>query len=317
MGRILIVDDSSTVRLKLRKAVAALGHESLAVEDGPTALATLREQAFDTVLLDILMPGMDGFEVLEHLKADPETKGIPVIVISALSETMGSVVRAMDLGAEDFLPKDFALDLLKSRLTASVEKNLRRVAAPSVSIRGATAEDIPMLLSLINTAGGGIPLQTWRHSAAPGQGPWDRGRALMLDPAAAIHIGNCWIAETRVGGLGAMVIYPTPHGGTTQAAKFPEYLAPDEELEAEAHGTAHVAYLCTVDSSRGQGIGSALLRFADDRRTDKGLSLVVASANYGARALYQRHGFSEVARRAMLDVDGKTNGQEWILMLKG
>lgn len=316
MGRILIVDDSSTVRLKLRKAVAAVGHESLAVPDGPAALAALRAEAFDTVLLDILMPGMDGYEVLETAKADPATRDIPVIVISALSDTMENVVRAMRLGAEDFLPKDFALDLLKSRLTASVEKNLRRVAAPKVTIRSAAEGDIPMFLGLINTAGGGFPLRTWQETASPGQGPWDRGRQMMLDAHEDIHLGNCWIAETPVGGLGAMVLYTAPWKGSAKAAKFPDYLIPEEELEAEANGTAYIAYLCTVDSSRGQGIGSALLRFAETRRTKAGLSLVVASANYGARALYQRHGFTEAARRAMVNIDGLSAGQDWILMVK-
>lgn len=316
MGRILVVDDSSTVRMKLTKAVKTLGHEVFAVADGQAALQALTERAYDTVLLDIIMPGMDGFEVLEALKAEPSTKDIPVIVISALSDTMTSVVRAMQLGAEDFLPKNFELDLLKSRLNASVERNLRRTAAPDILIRPATPDDIPMFLSLINTAGAGLPLEIWRRSAEPGQSPWDRGRAEMLNPNLDVYYGNCWIAETQVGGIGALVLYVPPKQSNSGSDTPASFNIPTEELEAEAHGTAHVAYLCTVDSSRGQGIGSALLRFAETRRTPLGLTLIVSSVNYGARALYQRHGYCETMRRPMILANGTTNGHTWILMKK-
>ncbi|MBC2834554.1 GNAT family N-acetyltransferase [Paragemmobacter straminiformis] len=316
MGRILVVDDSSTVRLKLTKAVRTLGHEVFAVADGLAALKAVNEQDYDTVLLDIMMPGMDGFEVLEAVKSEPRTKDIPVIVISALSDTMTSVVKAMELGAEDFLPKNFELDLLKSRLTASVEKSLKRMAAPQISVRAAAPDDIPILLSLINTAGAGLPLEIWRSTAAEGQSAWDKGRADMLDDALDVHYGNCWIAETPVGGLGAMVLYVPPRQSNPGNAGAASFMGPLEELECAAHGTAHVAYLCTVDSARGQGIGSALLRFAESRRTEQGLTLVVASSNYGARALYQRHGYSETMRRPMILANGHVNGHDWILMRK-
>jgi CheY-like chemotaxis protein len=124
-GRILIVDDSKTVRLKLRKAVEALGNQAFAVSDGQAALDTLKDTAIDVVLLDILMPVMDGFEVLKTLKSTRQTKDIPVIVISGLDE-MSSVVRAIELGAEDFLPKDFEPTLLNARLSACIEKKRLR-----------------------------------------------------------------------------------------------------------------------------------------------------------------------------------------------
>jgi CheY-like chemotaxis protein/GNAT superfamily N-acetyltransferase len=262
-----------------------------------------------------MMPGMDGFEVLETLKADRRTRDIPVIVISALSDTMTSVVKAMDLGAEDFLPKNFDLDLLRSRLTASVEKSQRRLA-PAVTIRAAMPDDIPMLLSLINTAGAGIPFETWRRTAGPGQSPWERGRCDMMDPATDVHYGSCWIAETPTGGLGAMVLVVPPTTVNTGGASTFDFLVPLKQLEAEAAGTTHVSYLCTVDSARGQGIASALLRFAEVRRVATGLSLVVASSNYVARALYQRHGYKEAGRRPLIPIKGQSDGHEWILMRK-
>ncbi|MFN4140952.1 response regulator [Aestuariivirga sp.] len=125
-GRILVVDDSATVRLKLKKAVETLGHEGVAVGGGAEALKQLSASPFDLVLLDILMPEMDGFAVLEVLKSSPKTRDIPVIVISALDEEMASVVRAIELGAEDFLPKEFELPLLEARVSTCIEKKRLR-----------------------------------------------------------------------------------------------------------------------------------------------------------------------------------------------
>ncbi|CAN7688716.1 response regulator [Devosia sp. LjRoot16] len=125
-GTVLIVDDSAMVRTKLSKAVEALGYAADAVGSGAEALKRLGGAAFDVVLLDIVMPEMDGFEVLKALKASTRTRDLPVIVISALDEEMSSVVKAIELGAEDFLPKDFEVALLRARLSTSVEKKRLR-----------------------------------------------------------------------------------------------------------------------------------------------------------------------------------------------
>jgi CheY-like chemotaxis protein len=314
MGRILIVDDSSTVRLKLSRAAETLGHESRAVADGSEALSAMRDMAFDAVLLDIVMPGMDGFEVLAAAKSDPRTRDIPVIIVSGLSDTMSSVVKAMELGAADFLPKSFELPLLKGRLLACMDRNLARQAAAEVSIRAATLDDIPMLVSMINTAGAGIPLQSWRRACSNGQNPWDKGRELMLDERADIYYGNSWIAQTPSGGLGGLVLYLAPKVNASDDTSG--CFKPIKELEDEAAGTAHVSYLCTIDTWRGQGIGSALLRFSESRRGPKGMSVIVAGSNSGARALYRRFGYVEQSRRPMVMPDGRTGSDAWILMLK-
>ncbi|AZO34722.1 MAG: response regulator [Mesorhizobium sp.] len=125
-GRILVVDDSAMVRIKLKKAVETLGHEAVAVESGAAALDQTAGAPFDLVLLDIMMPEMDGFEVLKRLKSSAKTRDLPVIVISALDEEMNSVVHAIELGAEDFLPKDFELALLKARVATCIEKKRLR-----------------------------------------------------------------------------------------------------------------------------------------------------------------------------------------------
>lgn len=125
-GRVLIVDDSAMVRTKLTKAVEALGYAAETVGSGAEALQLLSGTSFDVVLLDIVMPDMDGFEVLQALKSSARTRDLPVIVISALDEEMSSVVKAIELGAEDFLPKDFEVALLRARLATGIEKKRLR-----------------------------------------------------------------------------------------------------------------------------------------------------------------------------------------------
>jgi CheY-like chemotaxis protein len=119
---ILVVDDNSTNRMKMRLAVRNLGHSAEVAENGAVALQMLREGAFDAVLLDIVMPEVDGYEVLRTLKADENLRDIPVIVISSLDDEMDSVVKAIELGADDFLPKSFDPVLLKARLGSSLTK---------------------------------------------------------------------------------------------------------------------------------------------------------------------------------------------------
>jgi drug/metabolite transporter (DMT)-like permease/DNA-binding NarL/FixJ family response regulator len=124
--KILIVDDYRTNRLKMSAAVGVFGYETVEAADGVAALETLAHGEIDLVLLDIVMPGMSGFEVLQAMKADTRLRDIPVIIISALESQMQSVVNAIENGAEDFLPKDFEPALLKARLSACLEKKRLR-----------------------------------------------------------------------------------------------------------------------------------------------------------------------------------------------
>ncbi|MEM7253446.1 MAG: response regulator, partial [Pseudomonadota bacterium] len=98
---VLVVDDNSTSRIKMRLAVRALGHDVEVAEDGAKALDALRTRDFDAVLLDIVMPEVDGYDVLRSMKSDSTLRDIPVIVISALDDQTESVVQAIELGAED------------------------------------------------------------------------------------------------------------------------------------------------------------------------------------------------------------------------
>ena len=121
-ARILVVDDNRISGRKLMKAVKALGHQAEIVPSGADALARLRESPSDIVLLDILMPGMDGYAVLDAMKSDHALRDIPVIVVSSLEDEIGSVARAIELGAEDFLPKSFELTILRARINASLAR---------------------------------------------------------------------------------------------------------------------------------------------------------------------------------------------------
>lgn len=124
-GHILVVDDNRTNRIKLTRSLERQGHTVDTAEDGEHALQKLKSSPFDVVLLDIIMPVMDGFEVLERIKGDPDLRDIPVIVISALDETE-SAVRCIENGAEDFLPKTFDPVLLRARLNSSLGKKKLR-----------------------------------------------------------------------------------------------------------------------------------------------------------------------------------------------
>ncbi|MEW5956854.1 MAG: adenylate/guanylate cyclase domain-containing protein [Chloroflexota bacterium] len=120
-GHILVVDDHATNRLKLSLGLKKQGHTIGLAENGRQALDLLRAQPFDLVLLDIMMPEMDGYQVLEAMKADGRLRDIPVIIISAQNE-MKSVIKGIELGAEDYLPKSFDPVLLKARIEACLAR---------------------------------------------------------------------------------------------------------------------------------------------------------------------------------------------------
>ena len=123
---VLVVDDNEDNRYTLTRRLNRLGYANLTeAVDGRAALDALAADKFDLVLLDIMMPEMNGYEVLEHIKADMSLRDIPVIMISAVDE-MESVVRCIELGAEDYLSKPFNATLLKARVGASLDKKKLR-----------------------------------------------------------------------------------------------------------------------------------------------------------------------------------------------
>jgi sigma-B regulation protein RsbU (phosphoserine phosphatase) len=120
-GYILIVDDNEGNRDMLARQLLRQGHTVDTAVDGRDALARLRAAPFDLVLLDMMMPVLDGYGTLREIKDDPALRHLPVIMISALDE-LGSVVRCIERGAEDYLPKPFNPVLLRARIGAGLEK---------------------------------------------------------------------------------------------------------------------------------------------------------------------------------------------------
>jgi CheY-like chemotaxis protein len=127
LGRLLVVDDNEVNRDMLSRRLIRERYDVVQATNGREALEILEEENFDLVLLDIIMPEMDGFAVLERLRANPRWKDTPVIMISALDE-ITHVVRCIEMGAEDYLPKPFDPVLLRARLGAILERKRMREA---------------------------------------------------------------------------------------------------------------------------------------------------------------------------------------------
>jgi class 3 adenylate cyclase len=120
-GTILIADDDRVGRKLLQRLLEAEGHRVLAAADGREALDVFASDAVDVVLLDILMPELDGIATLERLKATPDAAFVPVVMISAIDE-VDSVVRCIEMGADDYLTKPFNPTLLRARISAGLAK---------------------------------------------------------------------------------------------------------------------------------------------------------------------------------------------------
>lgn len=124
-GTILVVDDNRVNSLLLGRGLEQQGHSVVFAENGREALDLVRGRDFDLMLLDVLMPELDGYQVLAELKLDPHLRDLPVVVTSSLDE-LDSVVRCIEMGAEDYLPKPINPVLLNARITASLEKKRLR-----------------------------------------------------------------------------------------------------------------------------------------------------------------------------------------------
>ena len=182
---ILVVDDDEENRELLARRLSREGHRVRMARDGLEALALLESEPVDLVLLDVMMPGLDGPAVLARLKQDPERRHIPVLMISALNET-ASVVRSIELGAEDYLPKPCDPVLLRARIGACLEKkrlrdqearHLAELAEWNRTLEQRVAEQVsqverlgrlkrffsPQLAELIVAGGADDPLRTHRR----------------------------------------------------------------------------------------------------------------------------------------------------------
>lgn len=144
-GQLLVVDDNRVNRLLLTRALEQHGHRVLNAENGKVAMGMLKAQHFDVLLLDIDMPEMNGFEVLEELLKDDNLRDLPVIMTSA-SDELDRVVKCIEMGAEDYLVKPLNPVLLRARVNASVEKKRLRDEQKKLFRTFATPEVAEQLL---------------------------------------------------------------------------------------------------------------------------------------------------------------------------
>ena len=152
-GTILVVEDNRVNSLLLSRGLEQQGHDVVLAEHGRAALDLLRSQDFDLMLLDVLMPELDGYQVLAELKQDPQHRDLPVIMTSSLDE-LDSVVRCVEMGAEDYLTKPINPVLLNARITASLEKKRLRDQQRELISKFATKEVADDLLTSGFSLGG-------------------------------------------------------------------------------------------------------------------------------------------------------------------
>jgi CheY-like chemotaxis protein len=154
--KVLIVDDEPFNVDYLEQELEDLNYDILTAVNGRDALDKIESQRPDLVLLDIMMPVLDGFAVLAQIKADPRLRDIPVIVISA-SNDLESVVKGIQQGAEDYLPKPFEPTLLHARISASLEKKSLRDQHRKLLHTFATEEVAEELMKMVSAWAAG----TW------------------------------------------------------------------------------------------------------------------------------------------------------------
>ena len=121
--RVLVVDDEPAIRRFLKTSLSAPGYQVLEAEDGSAALAMLKREAVDVLVLDLGLPGIDGFEVIRSLRE--AGSALPIIVLSVRADEAGKV-KALDLGADDYVTKPFGIDELLARIRAAVRHRLQQ-----------------------------------------------------------------------------------------------------------------------------------------------------------------------------------------------
>lgn len=187
-GHILVVDDNRMNRVKLAMSLEQQGHEVASAEDGEQALAMLLAHRYDAVLLDIVMPNLDGFQVLERMKGDKMLRDIPVIVVSAVDET-DSAVRCIEIGAEDYLPKPFDPVLLRARLNASLQKKRLRDLEKAYLQQDVTLRQNEKLATL-GRLSAGIAHELNNPASAAQGGARQLGQAFAHLQAAHLRLGE-------------------------------------------------------------------------------------------------------------------------------
>jgi diguanylate cyclase (GGDEF)-like protein len=134
--RIILVDDDPLIRRIVTSSLTTSGYEIFATDSGREALARARQTSPDLILLDVMMPEMDGYEVCRQLRADPQTTTLPIIMLTAMDESE-AVVKGLQIGADDYLIKPFQVNELVSRIEAHLRRSAREFgASPLTTLPG-------------------------------------------------------------------------------------------------------------------------------------------------------------------------------------
>jgi signal transduction histidine kinase len=198
-GHILVVDDNRMNRIKLARSLEQQGHVVASAEDGEQALAMLAAYHYDAVLLDIVMPGLDGFQVLEHIKNDSALRDIPVIVVSAVDE-VDSAVRCIEMGAEDYLPKSFDPVLLRARLNASLQKKRLRDLEKAFLQQEVTLRQSEKLATL-GRLSAGMAHELNNPAGAAQRGARQLGETIARLQAAHLTLGKLGLVDVQLATL--------------------------------------------------------------------------------------------------------------------
>ena len=185
--------------------------------------------------------------------------------------------------------------------------------------RRATQADAHALAELVNMAGEGLPLYLWGKMAEAGESAWDVGRRRAMRESGSFSYRNAVVAEVGDRVIAGLIGYPLPDYPEPIDERMPAMFVPLQELENLAPGTWYVNVLATLEKYRGRGYGARLLGVAERLAVAagrSGLSIIVSDANAGARQLYERSGYAEVATRPMVKEAWENPGENWVLLIR-
>ena len=187
-------------------------------------------------------------------------------------------------------------------------------------LRAGRISDADVLAELVNQAGEGMPLYLWERMAGPGENAWAVGRARAARETGAFSWRNAVMIEADDGtAAGCLIGYAIPDEVAPIPDDMPAMFRPLQELENLAPGSWYVNVLAVLPGFRGRGLGRRLLEAADAIGREAGaraMSIIVADANEGARRLYARMGYAEVARRTMVKEGWTSAGTAFVLLTK-